>query len=196
MGIDITVLVVDWTYLLQLAQEDRLRALHATAYSDSEAGWVWPSAPDRAWVGRYEFSDTLGSYKPHFRAAQAWDDVRPSTETALRSSLDEFLSGLIWTHPDAATDTGVEAGIFPPTAATWRAGPLVVCGPRTVARLNRSWQKAVSALPRLREPFGLYAASPGWWMPDLNMFMALLSGWADVVAEADRRRWGVVGLSS
>lgn len=79
MGMDITVLIVDWAHLTEIAPDERLEVLQESAYADDEdesdevdAGWVWPAEPDRSWLGRYEFGGTLGSYKPHFWAAQAW----------------------------------------------------------------------------------------------------------------------------
>ncbi|MER6844273.1 hypothetical protein, partial [Streptomyces platensis] len=104
MGMDITVLIVDWAHLMEVAPDARLEFLQESAYADDEsdeadAGWVWPTEPDRSWLGRYEFGGTLGSYKPHFWAAQAWEDVRGTAGTTLRTALDDFLEALIWWGP-------------------------------------------------------------------------------------------------
>lgn len=145
MGMDITVLVVDWVHLMKIAPDDRLEVLQESAYAADEgdevdAGWVWPAEPDRAWLGRYEFGGTLGSYKPHFWAAQAWEDVRGAAGTPLRAALDEFLMALIWCGPEADSDVEhVDAGIFPSVDGLWRPGPLIACGPQTVSGLNRCW---------------------------------------------------------
>ncbi|MGW3011209.1 hypothetical protein ACWC9R_20580 [Streptomyces sp. NPDC001219] len=200
MGTDLTVLVVDWAHLMETAPDDRLKVLQESAYADDEsgeveAGWVWPGEPDRAWLGRYEFGGTLGSYKPHFWATQAWEDVRGAAGTTLRTALDEFLTGLLWPGPDADSDAGhVDDGLFPSEDGLWRPGPLIARGPRTVVRLHRCWQRAAPALPRLREPYARHAACPGRWIADFEEFTALLSGWAEVVDEARRRRWGLIGL--
>ncbi|MGW2411091.1 hypothetical protein ACWCV5_02755 [Streptomyces tubercidicus] len=200
MGMDITVLVVDWVHLMKIAPDDRLEVLQESAYADDEgdevdAGWVWPVEPDRAWLGRYEFGGTLGSYKPHFWAAQAWEDVRGAAGTPLRAALDEFLMALIWCGPEADSDAEhVDAGIFPSVDGLWRPGPLIARGPQAVSGLNRCWGEAAPALPHLREPYASRAACPGRWIADFEEFTELLSGWAEVVREAQRRRWGLIGL--
>ncbi|MGW2028543.1 hypothetical protein [Streptomyces decoyicus] len=200
MGMDITVLVVDWGHLMEVAPGDRLKVLQESAYEDDEsdevdAGWVWPAGPDRSWLGRYEFGGTLGSYKPHFWAAQAWEDVRACAGTVLRTALDDFLSGLIWSGPEADRDAEhVDAGVFSSEDGLWRPGPLIARGPRTVACLNHCWQEAASVLPQLREPYARSAASSGQWIADFDEFTELMSGWAEAVGEAQRRRWGLIGL--
>ncbi|MFJ9645246.1 hypothetical protein [Streptomyces sp. NPDC101206] len=147
------------------------------------------------WLGRYEFAGTLGSYKPHFWAAQAWEDVRAAADPALRSALDTFLSALIWPGTDPDTDAEhVDPGLFPSLAPLWRHGPLIARGPDTVVRLGRCWQETAAALPRLGGPYARLAAAPGRWIADFEEFTRLLSGWAEVVREAERRRWGLVGL--
>ncbi|MEU8916820.1 hypothetical protein [Streptomyces nigrescens] len=200
MGMDITVLVVDWAHLMEIAPDDRLEVLQESAYADDEsdeadAGWVWPAEPDRSWLGRYEFAGTLGSYKPHFWAVRAWEDVRGAAGTTLRTALDDFLKALLWSGPEAGSDAEhVDAGVFPSEDGLWRPGPLIARGPRTVAGLHRCWQKAAPALPQLREPYARHAVCPGRWIADFEEFTELLSGWAEVVGEAQRRRWGLVGL--
>ncbi|MFI0780781.1 hypothetical protein [Streptomyces sp. NPDC021212] len=188
---------------MEIAPDDRLEVLQESADADVDvdAGWVWPAEPGRSWLGRYEFGGTLGSYKPHFRAAHAWDHVRGAAERELRVALDGFLSALIWWGPEVDTDAEhVDADLFPSGARLWRSGPLIARGPRTVARLNRYWHEAAPELPQppqlpqLREPYARHAASPGGWIADFEDFTALLSGWAEAVGEAERRRWGLVGL--
>lgn len=49
MGVDITVLVVDWARLARVPAEERLRVVQEAAYGDDDAdidgdvvdGWVW-----------------------------------------------------------------------------------------------------------------------------------------------------------
>ncbi|MGW1376982.1 hypothetical protein ACWD6P_22315 [Streptomyces sp. NPDC002446] len=200
MGMDITVLVVDWAHLMDVAPDNRLEVLQESAYSDDEtdeidAGWAWPAESERSWLGRYEFGGTLGSYKPHFWAAHAWEAVRGSAETGLRRALDDFLQALIWWGPEDDSDVeDVDAGIFPSIDGLWRPGPLIVCAPETVVFLDRCWQEAAPVLPQLREPYARHAARPGRWMADFEEFNDLLFGWATVVGEARRRRWGLIGL--
>ncbi|WP_235464656.1 hypothetical protein [Streptomyces platensis] len=125
MGMDITVLIVDWAHLMEIAPDARLEFLQESAYADDEsdeadAGWVWPTEPDRSWLGRYEFGGTLGSYKPHFWAAQAWEDVRGTAGTTLRTALDDFLEALIWWGP--------RAGATPSTWTPTSSPPRTACG--------------------------------------------------------------------
>ncbi|MEV7103014.1 hypothetical protein [Streptomyces atroolivaceus] len=47
----------------------------------------------------------------------------------------------------------------------------------------------------LRPVFAEHAAVPGGWVGEFGEFTALLEDWGRVLAEAARRRWGVVGLS-
>ncbi|MEU2391113.1 hypothetical protein [Streptomyces sp. NPDC007369] len=203
MGMDITVLAVDWAHLVRIPPDERLTVLQQSAYPDDDddddtgvdAGWVWPAEEDRSWLGRYEFAGTLGSYKPHFWAGQAWEDVRAAADPALRAAGDAFLSALIWPGPDPGADAEhVDPGLFPSLAPLWRSGPLIARGPDVVARLGRCWAEIAASLPDLREPYARNAASPGRWIADFEEFTRLLSGWGEVVREAERRWWGLVGL--
>ncbi|MFF4581435.1 hypothetical protein [Streptomyces sp. NPDC001389] len=204
MGVDITVLVVDWAHVMDLAPEDRLRVVQESAYADDDAdgdgdvvdGWVWPVGAERSWLGRYEFRGTLGSYKPHFWVADGWEKVRGAVGDGVRAALDEFLEGLIWWGPEADVDAEqVDAGVLPSLDGLWRSGPLIVRGPQTVARLRRRWVEAAPELGRLREPYAeLAARSPGQWIAGFEEFAELVGGWGEVVGEAERRGWGVVGL--
>ncbi|MEV7174186.1 hypothetical protein AB0O18_31380 [Streptomyces sp. NPDC093224] len=205
MGVDITVLVVDWAYVMGLAAEDRLRVVQESAYADDDPdgggdvvdGWVWPAAgSERTWLGRYEFPGTLGSYKPHFWAAEGWEKVRGAAGGAVRAALDEFLEGLIWWGPRADVDAEqVDPDLFPSLEGLWRSGPLIVRGPATVARLRRSWHEAAPGLEGLRASYGeLAVREPGQWVAGFEEFAELVRGWAEVVDEAERRGWGVIAL--
>ncbi|MER7734769.1 hypothetical protein ABTX80_28130 [Streptomyces erythrochromogenes] len=205
MGMDMTVLVVDWAHLMDLAPEDRLRVVQESAYADDDPdgggdvvdGWVWPAAgSERAWLGRYEFPGTLGSYKPHFWAAEGWETVRGAAGGGVRAALDEFLEGLIWWGPQADVDAEhVDPGVFPSLEGLWRPGPLIVRDPATVARLRRRWHEAAPELEGLRIPYGeLAGRGPGQWVAGFEEFAELVAGWAEVVEEAERRQWGVIGL--
>ncbi|MFK0013305.1 hypothetical protein [Streptomyces sp. NPDC091027] len=205
MGVDITVLVVDWAHVTDLAAENRLRVVQESAYADDDPdgdgdvvdGWVWPAAGSgRDWLGRYEFPGTLGSYKPHFWAAQCWENVRGAAGDGLRPALDEFLEGLIWWGPRPDVDAEhVDPGVFPSLEGLWRSGPLIVRGPATVERLRHRWHEAAPELEGLRVPYEeLSGREPGQWVAGFAEFAELLTGWAEVVGEAERRGWGVIGL--
>ncbi|MGW2303278.1 hypothetical protein [Streptomyces sp. NPDC001809] len=204
MGMDITVLVVDWARLAQEPAEERLRVVQEAAYGDDDddadgdvvAGWVWPAAAQRSWLGRYEFPGTLGSYKPHFWAAEAWEKVRGAVGGEVRTALDEFLEGLIWWGPRADVDVEqVDPGVFSSLEGLWRSGPVIARGPETVARLRQRWCEAAPGLEGLRAPYTeLAGREAGQWIADFEEFAELVRGWAEVVGEADRRGWGVIGL--
>ncbi|MGW7075214.1 hypothetical protein [Streptomyces sp. NPDC054866] len=199
MGVDITVLVVDWAHLKQIPAADRLEVLQESAYSDEDAdaksdtayaGWVWPVEPERRWLGRYEFDGTLGSYKPHFRSANAWDDVRKDVPPAQRTAVDGFLAGLIWSGPDPHDEADhTDDGVLPSMVGLWRSGPVIVRAPQTVARLVRTWGSASPVVPQLRELWGVDAPSPSF-----EDFNRLVTEWGEVLGEAHRRGWGVIGL--
>ncbi|MFD7902047.1 hypothetical protein ACFV4G_07360 [Kitasatospora sp. NPDC059747] len=198
MGVDITVLVVDWDHLMGIAPDDRADALQDAAYPDDDrvvhAGWVW-FEPGPSWLGRFEFAGISGSYKSHFCAADGWDHARRGVGREPRALLDDFLGALIWWGPEIETDTEqVEAGVFPPDDPVLRSGPLIAWGPAETARLSRRWREIVPVLPRVREPYDRLAASPGGRIEGFDDFAGLLSGWGEVVGEAERRGWGIVGL--
>jgi hypothetical protein len=46
----------------------------------------------------------------------------------------------------------------------------------------------------VREAYAVHAARPGGWIEDFDAFAVLLREWAAVVAEAERRGWGLLGL--
>ncbi len=219
MGVDLTVLIADWPRILQTPPDDRLDVVQEAAYSDEDdadlddtapddcpVGWISLPPADSPWLARYEFHGTLGSFKPHFRAGQAWEDVRDFAEPALRTALDAFLSGLYWAPPEADdadadpdADPDAEAcadadPLFSPNARPWRSGPVFACPPSAVTALADSWAAVASRLPDLRAPYGVHAARPGRWIADFDEFCALLGGWGEVTTEAARRGWGVIGL--
>ncbi|MET9381727.1 hypothetical protein ABZY09_11700 [Streptomyces sp. NPDC002928] len=199
MGLDITVLAVDWEELARTPVGDRQEALWEAAAPDTdwdaqpEVGWVFPASPEVPWCGRYEFHSTTGSYKPHFWAAQAWDDVRAFAGPALRAALDGFLRDLVW-EGEGVDDLPLcpEEGFFPGDAEPWRL--LVACPPPTVSALAAHWARAEPLLEGLREAYGAHAASPGRWIADFDEFAVLLREWAVVVGEAEERGWGLLGL--
>ncbi|WP_031487262.1 hypothetical protein [Streptomyces bicolor] len=199
MGLDITVLAVDWERLESTPVGERLPALEEAAYPDvdldwdaaPEAGWVWPPVPGPHWCGRYAFHCTSGSYKPHFWAGEGWEDVRDFAAPALRECLDGFLRGLFW-HDESAPPPldGLLHGDPDPR----RPGLLVACPPKAVVELATRWATAEPLFEGLREPYAVHAARPGGWIEDFDAFAVLLREWAAVVGEAERRGWGLLGL--
>ncbi|MFD9072538.1 hypothetical protein [Streptomyces lasiicapitis] len=200
-------MTVEWAHLMRLPPQERIEVLQESAYCDQDPhdtaggatrrGWIWPAEPDRRWLGRYEFDDALGSYTPHFRAANTWDAVREAVSPAARSALDDFLSGLIWWGPDPEVDARhIDEGVFPSFDALWRSGPVIARKPDTVADLLGIWQQAQPLLIQLREPFQnhLPPAESGDGAAGFEGFARLLAQWADVLGEAHRRGWGVIGL--
>lgn len=194
MGLDITVLAVDWQRLEATPRDERLGLLEDAALPEDELdrdaeprkGWVFPASSNVPWCGRYEFHSTPGSYKPHFWAGQAWEDVRDFADPVLREHLNGFLGPLLWDEDDT--------GLFPADPDPWRPELLLVCPPPTVSALAVHWALAEPLLETLREPFAVHAACPGRWIEDFDEFSVLLREWAVVVGEADQRGRGLVGL--
>ncbi|MEV6025830.1 hypothetical protein [Streptomyces sp. NPDC052036] len=106
----------------------------------------------------------------------------------LRDALDAFLVGLGIRWDPAEEHAPHDRG-------SWRSGLLLGRAPAEVSGLARLWARAEPLVDGLREPFDAHAArGPQKWMSDHAEFASLLRGRGEVVAEADRRRWGVVGL--
>ncbi|EDY52953.1 hypothetical protein [Streptomyces clavuligerus] len=207
MGMDITVMVVDWAYLERLPWEERLDLLRDAAYSDldpdgtgdrdpTDWGWIWPAAAEGSWLGRYEFQGTLGSYKDHFSTAHAWDHLREAVPAEPRRVIDEFLGALIWWGPDPGADLEhVDAGVFPVPDDTGRSDALIARTPDTATRLARAWEQVRPVLSHVDEAWRLQGAlSASNSVPDAAHFSRLVSGWGNVTAEAHRRGWGIIGL--
>ncbi|GAP51116.1 hypothetical protein [Streptomyces azureus] len=201
MGLDITVLAVDWKRLERTPFEERYALLEDAALpgdeldwdAEPERGWVWPAASSVPWCGRYEFHSTTGSYKPHFWAGQAWEDVREHAGPEQRAHLDAFLQGLIWDNGTGTEDDTV-CGLFAADPDPWHRRLLLACPPATVSALAGHWARAEPLLESLREPYGVHAACPGRWIEDFDEFSVLLREWGVVVTEAGRRGWGLIGL--
>ncbi|MFF4958229.1 hypothetical protein [Streptomyces sp. NPDC001222] len=189
MGLGITVMAVDWTRLEAVPAGERLDRLYGE--SDAavvDAGWFWPTSRGEPWWGVHEFRDTLGSYKPHFWAGEVWDDVREHAVPELRDALDGFLVGLGIRWDPEEEDA-------PHDSESWRSELLLCRTPAEASALARLWARAEPLVDEVREPFDAHAArGPEKWMSDHAEFASLLRGWGEVVVEADRRGWGVVGL--
>ncbi|MEU2915141.1 hypothetical protein ACFYM3_25695 [Streptomyces massasporeus] len=199
MGLDITVLAVDWEQLERTPYAERYALLEDAAASEDEVGrdarpqegWVWPAAPKAAWYGRYEFHHTCGSYKPHFWAGQAWEDIRGHVGQETREHLDAFLRELIW---DDGTEDDTDAGLFAENPGLRPPRLLLTRPPRAVSDLARHWARAEPLLESVREHFGAHPTRPGRWIEDFDEFSVLLREWGTVVTGTHRRGWGLVGL--
>ncbi|MFH8798430.1 hypothetical protein ACH4F6_02340 [Streptomyces sp. NPDC017936] len=196
MGLDITVLGLDWAELERTPAAERQDLLYEAAcpedadpYAEPGTGWVLPASPKVPWSGRYAFHSTTGSYKPHFWAAEGWDTAREFAEPALRESLDGFLLHLLGEGSDPP-----EAGLFPSDATPWTPNLLLACPPSLVPGVAAHWARAAPLLEGLHEEYDRHAARPGGWIADFDAFAVLLREWAVVVDGAARRGWGLLGL--
>ncbi|MFB6819728.1 hypothetical protein ACFCV8_34890 [Streptomyces sp. NPDC056347] len=206
MGLDITVMIVDWAWLGEVPARERLLRLER-AWDADETGlwdyeapsvqgdWVWPKGPDSDRFAVYEFLYTLGSYKPHFWATHYWDDVRDHADPLLRAELDDFLLGLIWDGPDG--ESGRSDDDFFSKDPPHIFGLMRACSPESVRRLAATWERVRPRLDGLREPFAVHTAavsSDGRPADFDHGFVHLLTEWARVLTGAADRGWGVVGL--
>lgn len=196
MGLDITVVGLDWGELERTPAGERPAVLEEATWpgdeddhwpAEPEPGWTVPASPRVPWSGRYTFGCTSGSYKPHFWAGRGWEDVRGFADPVLREALDGFLGGLFW-HDDPLTPPMDGLVPSPPP------GVLVACPPAAVEALAAHWARAEPLLEGLRAPYARHAADPGGWIEDFDRFDALVREWAVVVTGARRRGWGVLGL--
>ncbi|MGY3058236.1 hypothetical protein ACVWZD_002481 [Streptomyces sp. TE3672] len=204
MGLDITVVIADWSWLGEVPSRERLLRLRNAWYAEEtglwehdapmvEGDWEWPQGPDGSRFAVYEFLQTLGSYKPHFWATHHWERVRDHTGPLLRAGLDTFLLGLIWEGMDGESgETDADFFSGEPEVAY---GLLVACSPDSVRRLATVWEDIRPRLGGLREAFTVYSAVPDGRGGDFDAFALLLEEWGRILTEAAGRGWGVVGLS-
>lgn len=204
MGLDITVMIVDWSWLGEVPPRERLSRLRNAWYADEtglwdhgapvvEGDWEWPRGPDSAFFGVYEFLRTCGSFKAHFWAGQRWESLRDHADPLVRTGLDTLLLGLIWDGPDGEAQH-TDPGFFHDDPGV-SYGLLVARSPDSVRELAAAWERVRPLLGRLRGAFIERAAVPGAWVGDFDEFTDLLEDWGRVLTEAARRGWGVVGLS-
>lgn len=205
MGLDLTLFMADWKHLSAMPVEARTKALQDAVWSselDGEdhrgtlgGGWTWLPDQESAWCAEYDFFTTTGAYRPHARAGDAWDDIRPLVDALVREAMDTFLADLIW-DADPADDPALSGGggFLPPATDRWHPRVLLVCPPEALPGKAHAWTRVESRLEELREPFA--AECEGWaGRPDtFEDFTALLREWGAVTAEAALRGWGLVGL--
>ncbi len=204
MGMDITVLVVDWSWLEDAPSRERLSRLRDAWYADetglwdqgasaAEGDWVWPLGPSGGFFAIYEFLRTCGSFKAHFWAGERWGLLRDHADPLVRAGLDTVLLGLIWDGPDGEA-SHVEPGFFSDDPSV-SYGLLVARSPDSVRELAATWEEIRPRLGGLRGAFDEHVAAPQGWVGDFDEFTRLLEEWGRVLTEAARRGWGVVGLS-
>ncbi|MFD8823260.1 hypothetical protein ACFV1C_12985 [Streptomyces sp. NPDC059605] len=222
MGLDITLFMADWERLGAVPAADRADALedavcaldHNDDYRGNELSgdWLWPPDRESAWCAEYVFRTTTGTYSPHFRAGNAWNDTRLLVDASVRGAMDRFLTGLIL-DPDPADGPASTDGAAPDDSPTPGDGAApaggrlfrsvaghgfpstpLECPPEAVSGKARAWKLVEPRLDELREPFA--AECEGWaGRPDtFEDFTALLCEWGDATADAARRGWGLVGL--
>jgi hypothetical protein len=197
MGVAIEVLIVDWPRVEAAAPGDRenllIDAAFGEAYSDDlfEHGWSRSTQPGEDWFGRYAFRNTNGSYKPHVWAGFRWDYMREFVEPTIREVVDRFVDTLFWHGLEDATGAGSGLSDRP---CPWDADLLLWCPPDQVPPLAGWWRQAQTHLEVLRGPFIQHAAEPGGRIGTFESFADLLVDWGEVVTEAERRGWGIVGL--
>ncbi|MEU5464268.1 hypothetical protein ACH41C_13250 [Streptomyces althioticus] len=200
MGLDITVLIADRAWLVRVPPRERLPRLRSAWYADEtglwehdaptgDEGWAWPQEPNGSVFAVYEFLRTSGSFKPHFWTGQRWERVRGHVDPPLRAALDALLSGLFWDGPGGDAEH-TDTALFGDDGH----GVLLARSPESVRELAAAWDLARPHLARVRRPFAERAAVPDGWVPDFDAFVDLLTQWGDVLAEAGRRGWCVVGL--
>ncbi|MXM69006.1 hypothetical protein GR925_37855 [Streptomyces sp. HUCO-GS316] len=89
--------------------------------------------------------------------------------------------------------TGVVSGL-PERPCPWDADLLLWCPPDHVPLIAAWWRQAAPQLDVLREPFTQHATESGGWITTFESFADFLTDWGEVVTEAERRGWGIIGL--
>lgn len=211
MGLDITVMIVDWSWMGEPPPRERLTRLREAWGADEtglwehdapvvEGDWLLPRGRDGAFFGIYEFRRTLGSFKAHFWAGERWESFRGHVEPLIRGELDALLRGLIRDGPDGDGDQ-VDPGIFTEDPTRFYDDPgafrgvLLARSPDSVRELAALWERIQPRLGELQGPFTEHVAAGEGWIGTFDSFTDLMEDWGRVVAEAARRGWGVVGLS-
>ncbi|MFJ5546263.1 hypothetical protein [Streptomyces sp. NPDC093225] len=197
MGVGIEVLIVDWARVEGMEPDGRqdllIDAAFGEAYGDDlhEHGWSCSAQPGEDWFRRYAFQNTLGSYKAHFWAAHRWDHMRELVEAQLRDVLDPFNDALFWHGLEDTTGAG--SGL-PEEPSTWDVDLLLSRPPEHVPVICGWWRQAAPRLELLRAPFTQADPDHGGWITTFEAFARFLADWGEVVTEAERRGWGVLGL--
>ncbi|MFI2368541.1 hypothetical protein [Streptomyces sp. NPDC018833] len=197
VGVSIEVLIVDWAHIEAAPPDERADLLEEAAFGqdtwpNADEGWTWPTRPAADWYASYEFSRTLGSYKPHFWAGEQWERLRDFANPQLRGMLDRFASVLFWHGLEYMED--IDAEQVPERSSPWPVNTLMWSSPIEAAELKLLWECVSPQLEALREPFDRHVARPEGWINDFDSFLTFLEGWNEVVTAAHARGWGIVGL--
>ncbi|MFI6119287.1 hypothetical protein ACIBCU_05430 [Streptomyces sp. NPDC051064] len=204
MGLDISVMIADWSWLGEAPQRERLERLRDAWYADETGLWdygtpepegefTWPQGPDSTYFALYEFRRTMDSFKAHFWAGERWESVRDYADPQVRAGLDALLIGLIWDGPDGEAQH-IDPDFFCDDPEI-SYGMLLARSPESVRELATTWERVEPLLGGLSAAFTEHAANPGRSVGELSEFTDLLEDWGRVLNEAERRGWGVVGLS-
>ncbi|HEY9372760.1 hypothetical protein [Streptomyces sp.] len=204
MGLDITVMIADWSRLGEVPSRDRLSRLRDAWYADEtglwdhdapvvEGNWNWPRGAGSALFAVYEFRGTLGSFKPHLWAGERWESVRDHADPLVRARLDALLPGRTWGGLDGETEH-VDQGFFCDDPAV-AYGVLLARSPASVRELAATSKEVRPWLEGLRGPFDEHPAVPEGWVRDFDEFSELLDDWCRDLSEAAQHGWGLIGLS-
>ncbi|MFH8485118.1 hypothetical protein [Streptomyces longisporoflavus] len=201
MGLCMEILIVDCAYIEATPPELRADLVETAAFGSDDArqpglpeGWTWPEAGNRPWYARYEFRNSLTSYKSHFWAGERWGKLRKFVRPGLRAALDEFSAPLFWGEYNWEFADPPFTPTVPGRENRWCSETMLWLLPEDVTALHRFWTRAESGLPSLREPFEQHVAQPTGQVKDFASFAALVTEWGEVVSEAAGRGWGIIGL--
>jgi hypothetical protein len=203
MGVCMEVLIVDWAHLKSVPAGQRDELVEEAAFGPDDAydylpppGWTWPDPMEARWWGRYEFLDTMTSYKAHFWAGERWNELRAFVDTPLRDALDQFSAPLFWDGSTYASPTSSVSPSIESHACNWTSQLDVMLWllPEEVMALHHFWGQVEPHLDTLRDPFDRHLTDPLGWIQDFASFSQLVTEWGDVVGQAARRNWAVIGL--
>ncbi|SDJ60706.1 hypothetical protein [Streptomyces indicus] len=207
MGLDMEVLIVDWERLRSLPVEERSGMVEDAVFGAEDLevylarpeGWSGPGDGDAEWWARYEFRDTMTSYKAHFWAGNRWDELRGFVDASLREVLDQFAAPLFWgEHNYELLPQGqppfTPAVVSRPDMWSPEIEAMLWLPPEDVKVLDRYWSEVAPRLDTLREPFERHIVEPIGWIQDFASFARLVSEWGDVISRAAGRGWAVIGL--
>ncbi|MFI9754302.1 hypothetical protein [Streptomyces collinus] len=205
MGVCMEVLIVDWAYLESVPAGQQEDLVEEAAFGPDDVydynlppGWTWPDPTQGRWWARYEFLDTMTSYKAHFWAGERWDELRAFVDAPLGDAFDQFSAPLFWDGSAYASETSGFSPAVETDTCDWasRLDVMLWLLPEKVAALHRFWGQVEPHLGSLREPFDRHLTEPIGWIQDFPSFSRLVTEWGDVVRQAARRDWAVIGLRS
>ncbi|MFJ8927615.1 hypothetical protein ACIRLA_13665 [Streptomyces sp. NPDC102364] len=201
VGLCMELLIVDCAYLEAAPTELRAGLVGTAAFGSDDAwdadrseGWTWPDADNDSWYARYEFHNTLTSYKPHFWAGERWDKIRGFVQPELRTALDEFSAPLFWGEYNWDFADPPFAPAVPERENHWHPDAMRRLLPEDVTALHHFWIRVEPGLPSLRAPFEQHIAEPTGQIKNFSSIAALVTEWGEVVTKAAGRGWGIIGL--